>query len=240
LDAGADVHERNNYALRKALKNGYETIIKMLLNAGADIPMGVKTTGRIKTLVTNTLEFVNKVDEAIKIKKLATKTIILYPLDHEFEKCTKNQLRGGLPMKELHQLAQEMGLNTNNKKRNKICQEISKILYEPAIKVTKSGILSEIKELINSGAIVNVNDDYTLRKASENGKESLVRILLKSGANVHAINDEALKNASKNGHYIIVKILLDAGSKKNKKSVKDALKISSNKQTRIILENVLE
>ena len=57
-----------------------------------------------------------------------------------------------------------------------------------------------------------MQDDESLRIASEHGNTDTVRLLLEKGANIHADNDIALRYASMNGHTDTVILLLQKGA----------------------------
>jgi len=69
-----------------------------------------------------------------------------------------------------------------------------------------------IKSLIGEGADIHIDDELTLKWASENGHFETAKLLLKHGANVNANNEWALRCASINGHLKIVKLLIKNGS----------------------------
>jgi len=72
--------------------------------------------------------------------------------------------------------------------------------------------LEVIKELVNEGVNVHVNNDCALRFASENGHVEIVKFLVSKGANVNACNDYPLQSAANNGHLEIVKFLVSEGA----------------------------
>jgi len=67
--------------------------------------------------------------------------------------------------------------------------------------------LEVIKELVNEGVNVHVNDDYPLRWASNNGHLEIVKYLVSVGAKVHDCNDAAIRWADAKGYLEIVKYL---------------------------------
>ena len=69
-----------------------------------------------------------------------------------------------------------------------------------------------IKELIEQGADIHVDNDFAFRFASEFGHLETVKFLVEQGANIHANNDSALRTASLNGHLEIVKYLVEQGA----------------------------
>jgi len=69
-----------------------------------------------------------------------------------------------------------------------------------------------IKDLIQEGANVHVQEDYALRWASKFGHLEIVKLLLENGADVHAGKDCSLIWASAIGHLEVVKILLENGA----------------------------
>jgi len=70
-------------------------------------------------------------------------------------------------------------------------------------------VVDNIQMLIDEGADVHADNDYTLRRASLYGHLEVVKVLLENGADVHAENDEALQWASEYGRLEVVKVLLE-------------------------------
>jgi ankyrin repeat protein len=69
----------------------------------------------------------------------------------------------------------------------------------------------KIKQLIEEGADLRVNNSGALRWAAWNGHLGIVKLLLKAGADPKVYNGSALLKATSKGHLKIVKLLLKAG-----------------------------
>ena len=82
-----------------------------------------------------------------------------------------------------------------------------------ALRMTHLGKWEDnLQMLLDEGANVHVDNDYTLRRASEYGHTKVVKLLFKHGADVHARDDQALRWTSVNGHAEVVKLLLNNGA----------------------------
>jgi len=72
--------------------------------------------------------------------------------------------------------------------------------------------LQVIKQLVEDGANIHVDNDWPLIWAAGNGYLDIVEFLVEKGANIHIYNDEPLKLAAENNHVDVVKFLLDKGA----------------------------
>ena len=61
--------------------------------------------------------------------------------------------------------------------------------------------------MVNNGANIHAEKDYSLRWASQCGHLKTVKFLAKYGANVNAKNNEALRWARKNDYKDVVEFL---------------------------------
>ena len=77
---------------------------------------------------------------------------------------------------------------------------------------SQQGHLSVVKLLIDSGANVHAQDNRSLILASGRGHLSVVKLLIDSGADVHAQDNRSLILASDRGHSLVVKSLVDSGA----------------------------
>jgi ankyrin repeat protein len=77
---------------------------------------------------------------------------------------------------------------------------------------SKEGCIEVVRLLLENGADIHVQKDYSLRLASFYGHVEVVRLLLESGADVHADDDYALRLASFYGHVEVVRLLLASGA----------------------------
>ena len=74
------------------------------------------------------------------------------------------------------------------------------------------GMLPTVKQLVEAGANVRVDDDHALRWAASHGHLEIVKYLVRVGANVRADNDYALQLAAEYGNLEIVKYLVSVGA----------------------------
>jgi ankyrin repeat protein len=85
----------------------------------------------------------------------------------------------------------------------------SKIDIDNIIKVSKYGLVDEVKRLLNKGIDLKPNDNYAMGLASENGHTEVIKLLLQDGRIDPSGNDNYyIRMASQNGHTDIVKLLL--------------------------------
>jgi len=196
LAAGADVHARDDYALRGASDNGHTEVIKLLLAAGADVHAGNDLAldwAKYKrhTEVVKVLK-----DHIAKEKRKKVKESVNEKFTQDSDPIADMNI--GM----IHQIKlwmESIGESFRNKDHALACS-------------AAYGKLDFIEYLLAAGADVHTYDDYALRYASENGHTKVVKVLLAVGADVHANNDQALRGASKNGHTEVVKVLLTAGA----------------------------
>jgi len=69
--------------------------------------------------------------------------------------------------------------------------------------------LQVIKQLVEDGANIHVDNDWPLIWAAGNGYLDIVEFLVEKGANIHADTDYALRIAARNGYLDIVILLLN-------------------------------
>ena len=83
---------------------------------------------------------------------------------------------------------------------------------EPLWRAAISGHTETVKALLDSGADIHANEDFSLIVAAEFGHIETVIVLLDGGADIHAKNDSALHWAARSGHTEIVALLVDRGA----------------------------
>jgi len=74
-------------------------------------------------------------------------------------------------------------------------------------RASENGHLEVVKLLVEKGADIHADNDYSLKWASGNGHLEVVKLLVEKGANIHANNDCAFQLASIYGHLEVVKFL---------------------------------
>jgi ankyrin repeat protein len=77
---------------------------------------------------------------------------------------------------------------------------------------SQNGHIEVVKLLLEKGANIHADDDFSLRIASQQGHLEVVKLLIENGANVNAQDDYSLRWASQNGHIEVVKLLLENGA----------------------------
>jgi hypothetical protein len=88
----------------------------------------------------------------------------------------------------------------------------SKNINDDFIKSVKIRNIKNIYTLIKNGADIHVNDDYSFKLSSENGRIDVVKILVEKGANIHSNDDYALRMSSYYGHIEVVQFLIENGA----------------------------
>ena len=150
IELGADIKVRNNEALIQASNRGHLSIVQLLIKLGANIN-----------------------DQ-----------------DNEAIICASN--RGHLFVaKLLIDSGSDIGARNNL----------------PIILASANGHLSIVKLLIDSGAYICARDNSALINASWGGHLSVVKLLIDSGADVHAQNNKALEYAKEQNHSDIIELL---------------------------------
>jgi len=85
----------------------------------------------------------------------------------------------------------------------------SKIDYYSISEVSKYGLIDDVKRLLNKGIDPTIDNNYSIRMASENGHTDVVKLLLQD-ERVDPSDDSnyAIRMSSENGHTGVVKLLL--------------------------------
>ncbi len=84
--------------------------------------------------------------------------------------------------------------------------------FNKNLALTVADDLCLVKYLLEQGADIHFNDDWTLILNSCHGKLENVNYLMEKGANIHADNDYAILLASEQGHLEVVKYLTGQGA----------------------------
>ena len=72
--------------------------------------------------------------------------------------------------------------------------------------------LDNVKLLIEKGANIHANDNYSLKYASVFGYLNIIKLLIEKGADIHANNDYTLRISSRFGYLNIIKYLIEKGA----------------------------
>ena len=185
IEKGADIHTRNDGALRGAAENGHLEVVKYLVENGADIHANYDEALR-DAAGRGYLEIVKYlIQNGAKIKSLSDSALIRAIIGGHLE-IIKYLLENGA----------KVNARNNEALKNSIFP----------------GRLDIIKCLVENGANVNADNDYALRVAAHKGYLEIVKYLIEKGANIHAKNDAALKFAVMNGQLEVVKYLLEKGA----------------------------
>ena len=112
----------------------------------------------------------------------------------------------------------------------------------------KNGDFDGVKNLIENGTDVNIQDEYgqtPLHLASESSYLDVVKFLIENGADVNITNNNGtpLHNACENGHLDIVKFLIENGADiniKDKEGKKPLDYIECNEENFDIIKFIIE
>ncbi len=248
LEAGADVNtqageydnalqadinvqdEAYGNALQAASSRGYETVVRLLLDAGANVNAQGGLYGDALQAASNREH----------------ETVIRLLLDAGANVNAQGGLYGNAlqaASAEGHEtvirLLLDAGANVNAQDENhgNALQEASAEGHETVVRL-----------LLEKGAKVNAQGGLygnALQAASNRGHETVVRLLLDAGANVNAqggLYGNALQAASNRGHETAIRLLLDAGANVNAQRGKygNALQAASAEGHEAVIQLLLE
>ncbi|XP_062618438.1 uncharacterized protein LOC134280023 [Saccostrea cucullata] len=191
----------NDTPLAAACERGEISIVKVLLEAGAD----VNPQSMHKTPLTAAAES----GHTNVVKELLKAGADVNPQDKYDIPLTAACRKGHLcVVKQLLDAAADVNPESANE--------------TPLTEACFGGHINVVKELVNAGADVNVHGLNTpLTEACESGQISLVKYLLEIGADVNGLSNQPLRTACKCGHLDVVKALLAAGADVNLQDHKD-------------------
>jgi ankyrin repeat protein len=170
-----------------ACGNGYNHVVKMLLNRGADIHIKDELPLRIASLNNR------------------HKTVELL-LDHGADIHVDKDLplRGAIVSDcrlSMISLLLDRGASINSEK-----------LTSPLYVASRNGKYELVKLLLDRGANIHANNDAALQVACYKNHLSIVKLLLDRGASVLAEDNSPLRLACMAGHLSIVELLADRGA----------------------------
>jgi ankyrin repeat protein len=198
LDAGADVHADNYYALREMARNGYTNSVRLLLSAGADNDYA--------------LRYAAENGQADVVRRLLDAGANVHADDDyamRYAARADGRADGHADgHADVVRLLLDAGANVH-------ARDDVALRY-----AATCGYNVVVRILVDAGANVHARDDAALWIAAQNGHADVVRMLLGAGADVHALNDYALRNAVEiySTELIcakradIVRLLLNAGA----------------------------
>ena len=155
IENGANVNAQDDFSLRESIRNGHLEIVKYLVEHGANV----------NAWDDQALRFANEYGHL---------EIMKYLVEHRANVNTKDDLA--------------------------------------LIDASRDGNLKVVKFLIEHGANVNAQDDWALRAASSNGNLEVVRYLMEHGANIHTHNEQQLMAAINITNIPMVQLLLERGA----------------------------
>jgi ankyrin repeat protein len=85
-------------------------------------------------------------------------------------------------------------------------------LEQQLMEAAGKGDTETVALLLDRGANIHADNDYSLQYAAGNGHTKTVALLLDRGANIHAANDYSLQWAANTGKTETVALLLDRGA----------------------------
>ncbi|KAL7937040.1 ankyrin repeat-containing domain protein [Trichoderma chlorosporum] len=221
-NTATDLHQ----SLYFASESGYEAIVRILLDNGADVNAhgwgtaltaasgnGHKET--VQILLDNGADVNIRGDIGSPLKRASErnhKEIVQMLLDSgadidngkDFPLCAAS----GMGHKEIVQILLCYGPDVNAYSR----------WGTPLKRASEHGHKEIVQMLLESGADIDNGKDFPLCEASEHGHKEIVQILLRYGPDVNAYSrwGTPLVSASRRGHKEIVQMLLDNGADINK------------------------
>jgi ankyrin repeat protein/aminoglycoside phosphotransferase (APT) family kinase protein len=191
-------------ALQAASAGGHETVVKMLLDAGADVNAQGGEYG-------NALQAASRESHETVVKMLLDAGADVNAQGGYYGSALQAASAGG--HETVVKMLLDAGADVNAQGG----------YYGSALQAaSREGHETMVKMLLDAGADVNAQGGYygtALQAASEGGHETVVKILLDARADANAQggwgSDTALQVASERGHETIVKMLLGAGADAN-------------------------
>jgi hypothetical protein len=185
LEQGADIHAKEDLALRQASKWGQLDVVKLLLDRGANIHS--RNDGA--------LHEASQEGHLDVIKLLLDRGANIHSQNDWALRWASRE--GNLDMVRLL-LNRGADVHADN--------------GEALLWASLGGYRDVVELLLDRGANIHVQNDRALRVASKEGHLDVVELLLDRGADVHADNDGALRMARYRGHQDIVQLLLERGT----------------------------
>ena len=210
---GADDYYKNEALLWAAFR-GYDEIIKLLLNSGADIHYQKE----------HALYWAVRCEHAETIKLLLEKGAIITPTILDVAYHVNDEIKNLVQQeydKSKHKKVNESIKHLTPRSEQELQTTMKNLSPKEKLDTgAEQGIIWLVKDAIAAGADVHARNDYALQNASYYGHAEMVKLLLNAGANVHARDDLALWWASNNGHAEVVKLLKRDVTKKVNESIK--------------------
>ncbi|KAJ7019589.1 ankyrin repeat-containing domain protein [Mycena alexandri] len=202
IDRGADMNTGATRALVAASKGGRESIINLLIDRGADMK-----TGATRALVAASKgghESIVQllIDHGADVNAGGRRALVAASEGGHESVAYGQHQQAG--MRALFKLLVDRGAGLN---------------AGALMAASAGGHESVVRLLIHYGADVNAGAPRALVAASQVGHESIVRLLIDHGADVNADAAYALVAASKGGHESIVQLLIDRGADVNADAV---------------------
>ncbi len=215
LKHGADIHDKNDGALRMAAYNGRTDVLRLLLNSGADIHAKNDEalrfaayyghTNVVKLLLEHGANVHGQDNQALRwAAEHGNTDVVALLLEHGANVHANNNealyRAAGRGRTDVVKLLLEHGANVHANNDEALNFAV------------RNGHAAVVELLLDHGANVHAQDNQALRWAAYDGHTDVVKLLLEHSADVHAYNDEALRSAADKGHADVVKLLLEHGA----------------------------
>ena len=190
IDAGADVHADNEWALRLACEYGHVEMVNFLLDNGAKAKVALRPLYLAKINNAKIISLLNTYNRTQKNNKLKESEI--------FRPKSKNDISTDMVKISQDSIGRMLikACIENNVGIVKTLLDYGADVHteddEPIKNASAQGYTELIKVLLDKGADVNADDDAALRLAVFYGKTDAVKLLLDNGANPHARNNEVM------------------------------------------------
>lgn len=106
---------------------------------------------------------------------------------------------------------------------------------------SQKGLLSIVRNLVESGYDIHLNNEEAVRLAVENDRLDIVKYLVKQGADIHVLDDQLILSAAELGYVDILKYFIQELGEKDvdEETLNNAFILAVNKDKRDIIEYLL-
>ena len=189
VENGANIHYRNEYALRNAVRKGHTDIVDYLIKMGANLDID-------KDHNPSLIELAASNGRLSMIKYLVQLGLDIH-IDNDISLYESS--RGG----HFNVVCFLVDAGAN------VCAKDSRPMWIAAA----NGHLDIVKYLVQTGANIHAKNDWAIKVAAKNGHLDTVRYFIEQQqVDVCTNNNYSVKSAAINGHFELVKYLVGKGA----------------------------
>ncbi|KAJ3329207.1 hypothetical protein HDU93_001093 [Gonapodya sp. JEL0774] len=221
LSTGADVHTRNEHAIRCSARSGHTEAIRLLLHWGADLnphansALFVASGGgnlEVVRLILETIPNVSPLNMAIALST-ASESGAIDVVSYLLSKGAMIEFNGFDAFRKACEHGHaEVARTLLDSDAGKVYLEIPNILETMFREAIPRGHVNVVRLLADRGVDFRYDRNRALRSACQKGHIGIVRVLLSKGVDIHTPNNDALHRACGNGHSDVVNLLLEHGA----------------------------